>query len=344
MNATPVTTKAGNRIQPPPPVLTESKSSRAWGDYVSRLGIIGVLIILVIVATLLSPGFLNPGNIVNVLAQNTSVGLIAIGMTFIIIAGGFDLSVAAILAAGAVGYASLSATFPVPVALLLTAVLGFILGSINAFLITKMKINAFIATLASASLFAGATLLYTNNQSIPLASKGGYDFLSEQDVFGVPLSVLLLAVVTAIGWFVLSKTTYGLGIYAIGGNNEAARLTGLRVGMLRASTFALTGVCAALGGVVVTSVIGVGQPGVEVDDTLNSIAIVVIGGTSLLGGQGAMWRTVVGILIFGTIRNLFDSLALPTAAQEIALGAIVIAAVGLDALTRNRRSRTKTTT
>lgn len=148
---------------------------------------------------------------------------------------------------------------------------------------------------------------------------GGYDFLSDQDFLGAPLSVWLLAILVAAGWFALSKTVYGRGgIYAIGGNNEASRLAGLPVISLRASTYVLTAMLAALAGIVLGSVIGVGQPGVAVGVTLNSIAIVIIGGTSLLGGEGAMWRTLVGILIFGTINNVFDILAFPQATQEVA--------------------------
>jgi ribose transport system permease protein len=305
-------------------------------DIASRLGIVGVLIILIIAASILNPTFLNPQNLIDILSQNAPVGIIAIGMTFIIIAGGFDLSVASILAAGAVCYASLSQTLPVPVAFLLTAVLGLLLGAINAFLVTKAKVNAFIATLATASLFGGAILLYTGSTPITLKD-GGYSFLAEFDILGAPVSVWVLAVFAAVAWFILSRTVYGRGIYAIGGNNEAARLAGLRIGTLRASAYVVTGMCAALAGTIVASVVGVGQPTIDPNITLNSIAIVIIGGTSLLGGEGSMWRTIVGILIFGTINNVFNSLAWPVASQEIALGAIVLGAVSLDAYTKSRR-------
>lgn len=305
-------------------------------ESVANLGMLWVLVILVIAATILNPRFLNPGNLSNILSQNAPVGIIAVGMTFIIIAGGFDLSVAAVLAIGGVSYATLSQTMPPAPAILITLAVGLILGGINAFLITKAKVNAFIATLATASLFSGATLLFTNSKPVSMASEG-YDFFSDVDLLGAPLSVWLLAVLVAIGWFVLSKTVYGRGIYAIGGNNEAARLAGLRVNALRASTYVLTAGLAALAGIVLASVIGVGQPGVAVEVTLNSIAIVIIGGTSLLGGEGAMWRTIVGILIFGTINNVFDTLAFPQATQEVALGVIVLAAVSLDAYTRSRK-------
>jgi ribose transport system permease protein len=320
--------------------VTGSRRSTVFGAF-SRLGIVWVFILLVIAATIVNPAFLNPQNLINVLSQNVPVGLIAIGMTFIIIAGGFDLSVAAILAAGAVTYSTLSNMLPVPLALLIVAVLGLLLGGINAFLVTKAKVNAFIATLATASLFGGAILLYTGSSPITLNSDGGFAFLSDSDLLGVPYSVWLLALFAAIAWFVLSRTVFGRGIYAIGGNNEAARLAGLRVGSLRASSYIITGMCASLAGVVTASVIGVGQPSVDPTITLNSIAIVIIGGTSLLGGEGALWRTIIGIFIFGTINNVFETLAWPVATQEITLGAIVLGAVSLDAFSRSRRGSRK---
>lgn len=325
-------TTPGNTITPE----ATTKRKLNLRERATSLGMVWVLILLVITAITLNPRFLNPGNLVNILSQNAPVGIIAVGMTFIIIAGGFDLSVAAVLAIGGVSYATLSQMMPAVPAILITLAIGFLLGLINALLITKAKVNAFIATLATASLFSGLTLLFTNSKPVSMAA-GGYDFLSDQDFLGAPLSVWLLAVLVAAGWFVLSKTVYGRGIYAIGGNNEAARLAGLPVIVLRASTYVLTAMLASLAGIVLASVIGVGQPGVAVGVTLNSIAIVIIGGTSLLGGEGAMWRTLVGILIFGTINNVFDILAFPQAMQEVALGVIVLGAVSLDAYTRSRK-------
>jgi ribose transport system permease protein len=323
----PANSKVPDGKQKIAPMLRERAAS---------LGMVWVLLLLVITATLLNPRFLTPGNLINLLSQNAPVGIIAVGMTFIIIAGGFDLSVGAVLALGGVTYATLSNMMPPMPAILVTLALGSVLGLFNALLVTKVKVNAFIATLATASMFSGVTLLFTNSLPVPLA-RDGYDFLTDDSFLGAPLSVWLLVILVGGGWFALSKTVYGRGIYAIGGNNEAARLAGLSVVVLRASTYVLTATLAALAGIVLTSVIGLGQPGVAAGVTLNSIAIVIIGGTSLLGGEGAMWRTLVGLLIFGTINNVFDILAFPQAMQEVALGAILLGAVSLDAYTRSRR-------
>ena len=233
-------------------------------------------------------------------------------------------------------FASWSNAIPMGLAFVAVVLLGAFAGAINGFIITGLKVNAFIATLGTASLYTGLTALFDHSSPIA-ANKGGFEFIGSSKWFGVPISVYMLAVAVVIGMLVLARTVYGRTVYAVGGNREAARLAGMRVDVVRASTFVLTGMCAAVAGMIMASVIGDGAPGVGGDVTLNSIAIVIIGGTSLLGGEGAMWRTIVGLLIFATINNLFDSLAWPTAAQQVALGGIVLTAVSLDAFTRSRR-------
>ncbi|HEV7752722.1 MAG TPA: ABC transporter permease [Baekduia sp.] len=338
---TPVNTEPGATPAAPKPARTqapdrqETTAERAI-EFGLRFVMVWVLIILAIVSDFLYPGFFDSGNILNILSQNAPVGLIAVAMTFVIIAGGFDLSVAAMLAAGGVAFASFSNHIPIGLAAIATIALGAVAGSVNGFIVTKMRVNPFIATLGTASLYAGGTALYCHSNPIN-GDNPNFDFLGTSKWFGVPISVWVLGVVLVIGWVVLTKTVYGRTVYAVGGNNEAAKLAGMRVDLVRASTFVLTGVASVISGMIVASVTGTALAGVEAEVTLNSIAIVIIGGTSLLGGEGAMWRTLVGLLIFGTINNLFDSLAWPTATQQVVLGAIVLGAVSLDAYTRSRR-------
>jgi ribose transport system permease protein len=300
-----------------------------------RFVMVWTLIALSILAQILYPGFFEWTNILNILSQNAPVGLVAVGMTVVIIAGGFDLSVAAILAAAGVVFASLSNDMPIGIAAILTIVLGAIAGLINGVIVTRLKVNAFIATLGTSSLYAGATALYTSNYP-KLSANSNFGFLGSEKWFGIPVSIYLLACVLGIGALVLAKTVYGRSVYAVGGNREAARLAGMSVEKTIASTFVISGVCAALAGMVVASLTGVGQPEIETGITLNAIAIVIIGGTSLFGGEGAMWRTLVGLLIFGVINNLFDSLAWPTATQQVVLGAVVLTAMTIDGYLRSR--------
>jgi ribose transport system permease protein len=316
--------------------LAKSISLRGLRDFALRFVMVWWLIGLAVLSSILYPGFFKSGNILNILSQNAPVGLVAVGVTFVIIAGGFDLSVAAILGAAGVVFADLSNDIPIGLAAVLTIGIGAAAGLINGLLVTRLKVNSFIATLGTSSLFLGAIALHTNNTPI-VAKNANFSYLASEKWFGINVSIYVLAAVMLVGWIVLARTTYGRSVYAVGGNTEAARLAGIRVDVTRGGAFVINGMCAAIAGMIVASVTGVGQPAVEVDVTLNSIAIVIIGGTSLLGGEGAMWRTLVGLLIFGVINNLFDSLAWPTATQQIVLGAILLLAVSVDAYTRGRR-------
>jgi ribose transport system permease protein len=306
------------------------------GNLALRFAIVWVLIALAIVSNFLYPGFFEIGNLRNILTQNAPVGLVAIGMTFVMIAGGFDLSVSAIFAAAGVAFASFAGDMAVGVAFAAALCVGLLAGVINGAIVTRLNVNPFVATLGSASVFSGVAYLYSNSQPI-VATKTSFLTLGTSDWLGIPASIVIFAVVFAIGAFVLSRTVFGRSVYAVGGNIEAARLAGLRVDLIRFTTYTLTGVCAALAGMMIASRTGVGQADIGASITLDAIAIVIIGGTSLLGGEGAMWRTLVGLLMLATINNLFDSLALDTAAQSVVKGIIVVGAVALDSYTRHRR-------
>jgi ribose transport system permease protein len=303
----------------------------------SHYGMVAVLIVLVIAAQILYSGFLQIGNIWNLLSQNAPIGLVAVGMTFVIIGGGFDLSVSSLFAIGAVVSAGLAGHMSVPLAVLLAVLAGALGGLINGVLITRMRLNSFVVTLATTSVFGGVAYVISNSQPIvPTASS--YAYLGTKTFGGVPLSAIVLAVVFVIGGVVLSKTVYGRSVHAVGGNREAARLAGLRVDVIRASTYVLTGVCAALGGVFLASQTNTGSADMGATVALQSIAMVIIGGTSLLGGEGAMWRTLIGILILATINNLLESLAVSTAVQLLAQGLVILLAVSFGVLTRRVRS------
>lgn len=308
---------------------------RGLVDFGLRYAMVGVLVVLAIVADILSPGFFELQNLQNILTQNAPVGLVAAGMTFVIICGGFDLSVAAILAVGSVLFASFSGSMPIPIAAVATVGVGLLAGAFNGFIVTRLKVNAFVATLGTASIFSGLAFIFSNSEPV-FQERSGFDFLGSGEILGIPVSIYILVGVFLIAGLVLARTTYGRSVYSIGGNTEAARLCGLRVDLIRASTYLLTGALAALGGMLIASQTGVGQAEIASSVTLDSIAIVIIGGTSLIGGEGAMWRTAVGLLILATINNVFDALALDVAPQSVVKGAIIVIAVSLDSYTRRR--------
>jgi ribose transport system permease protein len=326
-----VTTRAGAGSE------QRGRTARALREVVLRFAMIIVLAAVVVTASVITPGFLELGNIKNILTQNAPVGLVAIGMTFVIIAGGFDLSVSAIFALGAVIAADFASRVALPLAFGGAVTAGAVAGLINALVITRLNVNAFVATLGSASVFTGFAILSSNSRPI-VPEAAGFDALGRGTIAGIPASIVILAVAFALGWALLARTTYGRALYAVGGNPEAARLAGLRLDTLRGSTYVTTGALAALGGAIIASETGVAQADLGASVTLDAIAIVIIGGTSLYGGEGAMWRTLVGLLMLATINNVFDFLNLDTAAQSLAKGALVIGAVALDSFTRSRRA------
>jgi ribose transport system permease protein len=323
------------KLPPSRPTISAAASrvARAPG-----VGLIGFLALLLAGAGLVYPGFYQAANLQNVLSQNAPIGLVAIGMTFVMICGGFDLSVGSIAAMSSVVYAKLALDVPLYAALVAALTLGIVLGLGNGLLVTKWGINPFIATLATSSIFSGAAYVLSDSQPI-VVDLPGFDWLGQGTVLGVPVSVVILVLVLVAAGLVLAYSVFGHSVYATGGNREAARLAGLRVDVIRTSTYVLVGMLAALAGLLLTSRLGVGQADVGADMTLNAITIVVIGGTSLFGGEGAIWRTAVGLLLLGIITNVADSRGWNGSVQDIVKGAILLGAVGLDVLSRRLRVR-----
>lgn len=310
---------------------------RAFGQSFIQYGMVWALLLVVVAAVIVHPRFLDPINLTNVLSQNALVGLVAIGMTFVIIGGGFDLSVGAIFALGAVVFANRTDVVGVWGAAGHVLVVSLLCGLVNGLVVTKLRVNPFVATLGTGSVFGG--LAYILSNSAPQTpSSLDFSFLGTGRFLGLPISIWLLALAFVLGAAVLSRTVYGRSIFAIGGNSEAARLSGMRVDLLRGSTYIITAVCSGLAGMVLASRLGVGQADMGGTIALDAIAIVVIGGTSLMGGEGAMWRTAIGLLIIATLTNVFNALAVSTNYQLVIKGAIVVAAVALDVFARSRRS------
>lgn len=318
-------------------ITTADKSNRdvyirLFGQY----GIIIALILVVILATIIYPRFFQFNNIRNLLTQNAPVGIVAVGMTFVILARGFDLSVGAIFAIGAVFFAKNADMLGLWGAAGYAMAVAICCGLINAVVITKLKVNPLVATLGTGSSFAGFAYIYSNSAPIT-PSNFDFGYLGSTLWLGWPVAVWALAASILIGGFVLQATSFGRAVYAIGGNDEAARLSGLRVDLVRGSTYVISAVCAVIAGMLLASRLGVGQADMGSNVALDAIAIVVIGGTSLTGGQGAMWRSVIGLLLLATLSNVFNSLAVSSNFQLLVKGMIIVGAVALDVFVRSRR-------
>lgn len=309
---------------------------RRLAQLVTRFAMVGVLLLVVVAAEVIHPGFLDGGNLSNIITQNAQVGLVAIGMTFVLIGGGFDLSVGGAFALAGVLYASFAQDMPVGLAFALMIPIAIGLGAINGLIITRLNVNAFVATLGTSSVFGGLAYLIATNGAI-FVEKQSFAFLGTEDLLGIRVTIWILAAAFIIAGLVLAKTVYGRSVYAVGGNPEAARLAGMRVGAIIVSTYILAALGAVVGGMLLASETQVGQANVGAEVTLNAIAVVIIGGTSLRGGQGAMWRTLVGLLIVGCVSNLLALMALNTAIQSVAKGTILILAVAIDAWTTKRQ-------
>jgi ribose transport system permease protein len=314
----------------PNPILSD-----IWHRFL-HLGMVWMLIVIVVVAQIAYPGFLAPRNVGFIISQNAPTGIIAVGMTMVMIAGGFDLSVGSIYAAGAVMFADMANRAPLPLALLTAVLLGMALGLVNGLLITKVKINPFIATLGTSSVFGGGTYFYTHSGPVNVSAEH-FDALGLGQTLDLANATWILAIAFVLGSITLSRTVFGRSLYVVGGNSEAARLAGMRVDRLKAMTYVIVGFCAALSGAIIASRVGVGQAEIAGSMSLDVIAVVVIGGTSLFGGEGSMWRTAVGLLIVASLGNVCDSLGLDSNSQSIIKGAIILGAVALDAVSRRKR-------
>ncbi|MDB4900644.1 MAG: Monosaccharide transporter rane protein family [Gemmatimonadetes bacterium] len=271
-----------------------------------RSGAMVALVVACIFGAARFYAFPTPENLVNVLRQNSMLGLVALGMTFVILTGGIDLSVGALLAVAGVVAAKLA-----PHGSLLSIIGGVgaatLLGVVNGLLITKARIQPFIVTLAMLIAARGAALAATAEQSVSVDQ--GADvliWLGRGELGPVPVPVVLLILAYIIGWVVLRYTRFGRYVYAIGDSEEAARLMGLSVDRIVVATYALSGALAGLGGVVLAARLGAGQPVAGTGWELDAIAAVVVGGTLLTGGQGGAGSTLIGVLLLGVIFNLFN--------------------------------------
>jgi ribose transport system permease protein len=288
------------------------------------------LICLAVILTFLSPRFLTLGNLTNVLRQTSLNAIIAIGMTFVILTGGIDLSVGSVFAfAGAITAGMLIRGINVVVAVGIGLAVGTLLGAFNGVLITKGKVPAFISTLATMTILRGATMVYTKGQ--PLTGLGDPFYYVGEGFIGIfPVPVVITVVVFGISYYILSQYRFGRYIYALGGNEEAARLSGINTNLIKTMAYAVSGLLAALSGIIIASRLNSAQPTAGQGAELDAIAAVVLGGASLSGGQGGVGGTIIGALIIGLLSNGLNLLNVSPFYQLIAKGAVILLAILLD--------------
>lgn len=331
-----VSSQAARRTGKAPAV--RNRSLRMLLARADRFAIVGVLVVLIIASQIAYGNFLSTSNIMNLLSENAPAGIMAIGMTFVILTGGFDLSVGGIYAGAATVAASFGRGHNVAFAFGMTLLLAAVAGLVNAFIVTVLRVNTFVATLGTGLGFTGVALIYSNSAPF-IVSNSSFTTLGGSGVGVVPYSVILMAVLFVLGQLVLSFTIYGRQVYAIGSNNEAARLAGLRTRLVRGSTFVVSALCAGLGGILIASKLGEGQADIGSTIALTVIAMVVVGGTALSGGDGAVWRSAVGLLILAILNNVFNSISLNANWQLLIEGGLIIAAVAIEGGLQALRAR-----
>ena len=311
------------------------------GDRLRRAGaqaaIYVILLLLIVISALVSPVFLKPRNIANLLKQASTLGIVTVGQTFVLLTGGIDLSVASVMALMSVLAANLMAgenRLVLPVMLLCLGV-ATLVGLVNGLMVTKLRIPAFIATLGTILVVQGIRFVYTGGApkgSIPKALR----FWGRGSVGAVPTAVILWVAIVIIAVVVLSRTTFGRRLYAVGGNPAAAHLSGVNVNGVIIASYVICSFLAGLAGLVLTGYIGLADNWLGRGYELDSIAAAVVGGTALEGGKGSMLGSAAGVLIIVILFNLVLLLTLDEETQRIVKGLAIILAVALYARLRHR--------
>jgi ribose transport system permease protein len=329
--------------------LTAVRGYRVRAEHIRDYGILVVFAAMFIFLTFKSPVFLTKDNLLNLLYNNSGVGIVACAVTIVVIGGNFDLSLggififSALLAAWVAVHWNIWLAFPVALGA------GLLMGLTNGLLVTKLRVNAFLATLASGLVFFGMDKLVSGGTAIYVGTGSGgsehdgniWAFLGQNRLGGsggVQYPVIIFVIVAIVLQIVLARTVFGRHVYGVGGNREAARLSGLKVDRIIMLTFVIAGLAAGIAGLLEYSAQTQGSPGDPTSQALalSAIAGVALGGTSIFGGVGSVWRTVIGVLMLGLITNGFNLLGVRDFYQDIVRGALIVVAVAIGSIVERR--------
>ncbi|MEK3935555.1 ABC transporter permease [Sporosarcina sp. FSL W7-1349] len=304
-----------------------------WKTYQNILGLLGVLLLLIIVFSVIAPNFLTTSNFIDVLRQMSMISIIAIGMTMVIITAEIDLSVGSLVAASSavLGFLAISMNFNIWIAMILTILLGGVSGYSIGFLRNRYGIPTFITSLGWLSVWRGIAYLITGG--FPLSPfPEGFSFLGSGFIGPIPFVVILMIFLYIIFYYVLVKTPFGRNVYAVGSNIKAAQLSGVPVAKVKTAVFVITGMLAALAGIILSSRLMSGNPTVANGWELDVIAAVIVGGTSLAGGRGSIIGTFLGALFIAVLSNGMVLLGVSPYLQLVVKGSIIVFAVILNAV------------
>lgn len=329
-------------IATPLPARTQANARARAASLLQRNGVLVALALLILFGALRYENFLSLYNISSVLRFNSMFGLIALGMTFVIMTGGIDLSVGSVAAFASVGAALLSPYGMLP-GVIGGVVIGVLMGMVNGGLIVRLRMLPFLATLATLLAARGLALIFANNTSVAVSYTSGFMDFGKGDVLGVPIPAIVLALAYIIGWVLLNHTPFGRHVLAIGGNEEASRLMGLPVDRVKFAVYSLSGAMSGLAGVLLAAQFGAGQPTEGLGWELSAIASVVVGGTLLTGGMGSVGASLAGALLLGLIFNILNFengrgfISLSAYWQSVIRGAFLLVVVVLQNRLAQRR-------
>lgn len=340
-----LSTKQPGAVAPPTAAAWAAKTGHTGSSLAARimrspiLPILVALIAICVVFSILTHKFFTVNNITNIVAQSSVVGVAAVGATFVIITAGIDLSVGAVIGlSGMVGAIAMTSTGSGVVGIVVAIVVGVAVGAFNGISVAWLNIGAFIVTLATLGMAAGLTLQFSGGQSITNLPDS-FTWLATTRFYGIPLSAIFTVLVFVIGHLLLTKTTFGHKVFAVGGNREAARLSGIRDRRTLFLVYLVAGLCAGLAAILQAGRLGTATPTAGDGVELQVIAAVVIGGTSLYGGKGSLWGTLIGVLLIGVISNGLTLLNTGVFWVQFVQAAMIFVAVLLDSLNTRRLNR-----
>ncbi len=298
--------------------------------FLQTYAVLIMVVLLMAALSMLSESFLTFRNLLNILNQNSPLAIMAAAMTLVIIAGGFDLSVGSIFAMGAVCSAWLALHVDPYFGLFMAPVIGLVLGTINGLAITLLNVHSFLATIATSLIFKGVAIVISDGRLIPVRMDE-FTWLGRGKIGGVFVAVWVMITFALILTFTLNRSTFGRRVFSVGGNEEASILSGIRTNRIKIATFAIAGLAAGLASAIAASRISMGQAAAGTGMELQAIAAVILGGTSIYGGKGAVWRSVAGVMLLALINNGFNILNADPFYRDLTTGLIILAAIGISA-------------
>jgi ribose/xylose/arabinose/galactoside ABC-type transport system permease subunit len=301
----------------------------------------GVLLLLIALFSFLAPNFLKLNNFMNLGMYSATMAISAAGMTFVIITGGIDISVGAIMSVSGVFAAYLLlVTSNVGIAVVGALLLGALIGFINGLLVTKLQVNSIIVTIGTMSILKGTVYLISGGRMVQYKNVAAFDYFGPARIGKIiPMALIIMVIVYVVFGFILSRLKFGRHVFATGGNKQSALLAGVKVNLITIFVFMISGLTAALSGIVLTSLLGAGMPQIGLGNEINVIAATILGGAAISGGRGNLSGTLVGVLIIEVVGNALTQLGLITFWQEIFKGVILILAVYFDQLREMRAAR-----